>query len=266
MMKVELNGNVSLVTGAGNGIGKAIALLFARNGADVIVNDIDEAGAQGTCDEIVATGRRSAVAIADVGERSQVEQMVRQAIEAFGRIDVLVNNAGINVSKGRVPIHQYQDDDWRGVMSTDLDGVFLCSRAVAVHMVSAGKGRIINIGSVAGLVPLRLQSAYVAAKAGVLNLTRSMALELAPHNITVNAIAPGSTLTEGTKALFYSEEAEYQQRANSLLSHIPLGRPGTPEDIAHAALFLASEGANYVTGSILVVDGGWTAGGYVRDW
>lgn len=263
-MRVDLNGKVSLVTGAGNGIGKAIALLLATNGADVVVNDINEAGAQATRDEILALGRKSFVAIADVGESKQVGRMVEQAIDTFGHIDILVNNAGIN--RGRVPIHLFQEDDWSQTLKTDLDGVFLCSKAVAAHMIQAGSGKIVNIGSVAGLIPLRLQSAYVAAKAGVINLTRSMALELGPHNINVNAVAPGSTLTEGTKSLFYSQEAEFQEKAKSLLAHIPMGRPGTPEDIAHAVLFLASEEAGYVTGCTLVVDGGWTAGGYARDF
>jgi len=267
MMKVNLQNKVALVTGAARGIGKAIAVLFARNGADVAVNDIDESEGGKTSGEIEAMGRKSALFVADVADASEVEKMVGQAINTFGRIDILVNNAGIMVAQeGRVPIHQYKDGDWHRVMTTDLDGVFLCSRAVSRHMVEARTGKIINIGSTAGLVPLRLQSGYVAAKAGVLNLTRSMALELAPYNINVNAIAPGSTLTEVTKALFYSDEAEQKERARSLLSHIPLGRPAMPEDIAYAALFLASEEAGYITGSTMVVDGGWTAGGYARDW
>jgi NAD(P)-dependent dehydrogenase (short-subunit alcohol dehydrogenase family) len=126
-------------------------------------------------------------------------------------------------------------------------------------------GRIINISSVAGLVPLRLQSAYVAAKAGVANLTRSMALELGPHGILVNAVAPGSTLTRGTEALFYGPDGTYSEKAASLLSHIPLGRPGTPQEIAHAVLFLAAPESSYINGTILTVDGGWTAG-YTREW
>lgn len=267
MMKVDLHDKVALVTGAARGIGKAIALLFARNGAHVAVNDIDESEGAKTSEEIEAMGRRSVLFAADVAEASEVEKMVEQVINTFGRIDILVNNAGIIVGQeGRVPIHQYRDGDWHRVVTTDLDAVFLCSRAVSRHMVEARSGKIINIGSTAGLVPLRLQSAYVAAKAGVLNLTRSMALELAPYNINVNAIAPGSTLTEATKALFYSDEAEQKERARSLLSHIPLGRPAMPEDIAYAALFLASGEAGYITGSTVVVDGGWTAGGYARDW
>ena len=267
MMKVDLHDKVALVTGAARGIGKAIAVLFARNGANVVVNDIDRLEGEKTSREIEAMGRQSPLVVADVSDGLQVEQMVEQVVHTFGRVDILVNNAGIMVAQeGRVPIHQCKDEDWHRVVTTDLDGVFLCSRAVSRHMVEARSGKIINIGSTAGLVPLRLQSGYVAAKAGVLGLTRSMALELAPYNINVNAIAPGSTLTEVTKALFYSDKAEHKERARSLLSHIPLGRPATPEDIAYAALFLASEEAGYITGSTMVVDGGWTAGGYARDW
>jgi NAD(P)-dependent dehydrogenase (short-subunit alcohol dehydrogenase family) len=264
MMRVDLNGKVSVVTGAGGGIGKAIALMLAGNGADVVVNDVNEAGAQATRDEIIAMGRRSRVVIADVGETEQVKEMVDQTIDEFERIDILINNAGIN--RGRVPIHLFEEDDWSQTLKTDLDGVFHCSKAVAAHMVEAGSGKIVNIASVAGVVPLRLQSAYVAAKAGVINLTRGMALELGPHNINVNAVAPGSTLTEGTKGLFYSQEARFSDQAQRLLDHIPLGRPAVPEDIAHAVTFLASEAAGYITGNILVVDGGWTAGGYARDF
>ena len=267
MMKVDLQGKVALVTGAARGIGKSIALLLASNGADIVLNDIDKVELKKAAEEIEATGRRCATFVADIGDASQVRQMVEQVINTYGRIDILVNNAGINLLKeGRAPIHQYDDDNWHRVLRTDLDGVYLCSRAVTPHMVEAKRGKVINIASIAGLVPLRLQSAFVAAKAGMLNLTRSMALELAPHNINVNAVAPGSTLTEGTKSLFYSDDAEYQEQAKSLLSHIPMGRPATTDDIAYAVLFLASEEAGYITGTTLVVDGGWTAGGYVRDF
>ncbi|MDP3064946.1 MAG: SDR family NAD(P)-dependent oxidoreductase, partial [Chloroflexota bacterium] len=184
-----------------------------------------------------------------------------------GRVDILVNNAGINLPReGRQPIHQYHDENWHKVLRTDLDGTYLVSRAITPHMVEAKRGKVVNIASVAGLVPLRLQSAFVSAKAGVVNLTRSMALELAPHNVNVNCVAPGSTLTEGTRQLFYSDVAEYQEQAKSLLSHIPMGRPATTDEIAYAVLFLVSDEASYITGVALVVDGGWTAGGYARDF
>jgi NAD(P)-dependent dehydrogenase (short-subunit alcohol dehydrogenase family) len=186
-------------------------------------------------------------------------------LNQLGRIDILVNNAGINTLGGRLPIHEYSLEDWRRILEVDLTGVFVSSRVVVPVMLKNPGGRIVNISSIAGLVPLRLQSAFVAAKAGVANLTRSMALELGPQGILVNAVAPGSTLTRGTKALFYGPEGAYTEKAAGLISHIPLSRPAKPEEIAYPVLFLVAPEASYINGAILVVDGGWTAG-YARDW
>jgi len=262
-MRVDLEGRVAIVTGSGRGIGRAIALSFAENGANVVVNCYTRVSeGMDVATEIEELGRKSLFVKANVTDSEQVNEMMRQAIKTFGRIDILANNAGINVLiEGRVPIHDFSEADWDRIIDVDLKGVFLCSKAAAQQMIKQGGGKIINISSVAGIVPLRNQSAYVAAKAGVINLTRAMALELAPHGINVNAIAPGSTLTEATKVLFYSDP----EKAEKTLSHIPLKRPAEPKDIANAALFLASEDANYITGSVLVVDGGWLAG-YARDW
>ena len=266
-MRVDLAGRVALVTGAARGIGKAIATVLAQNGAHLALNDIDVEELEKTAGEFRSAGTSVRAFVADVGNSQEVRRMVEDVTKHFKNIDILVNNAGINLPRsGRAPIHEYDDDNWRKVLTTDLDGVYFCSRAVTPHMVAAGKGKVVNIASVAGLVPLRLQSAFVAAKAGMLNLTRSMAIELGEYNVNVNAIAPGSTLTEGTESLFYSEDAEYREQANRLLAHIPMGRPASVEDIAHAALFLCSDEAGYITGSTLVVDGGWTAGGYARDF
>jgi len=200
-----------------------------------------------------------------VTDASGMERITAEVVERLGTIDILVNNAGINTRRDRVPIHEYALEDWHRLMDVDLNGVFYTSRAVVPVMIRNGGGRIVNISSIAGLVPLRLQSAYVAAKAGVANLTRSMALELGPQGILVNAVAPGSTLTRGTEALFYGPDGAYTENAASLLSHIPLGRPGRPEEMAHAVLFLVAPEASYVNGHVLTVDGGWTAG-YTRDW
>jgi len=262
-MKVDLGGKTALVTGAGRNIGRAIALRFAENGADVAVNEIDRVAGPEVVKEIQALGRRSFFVEADVGDREAVDAMVARVAETFGRLDILVNNAGINLpAEERAPIQGFSDEKWRRILRTDLDGVFYCSRAAAQQMIKQGGGGvIINIASVAGLVPLRLQTSFVAAKAAVVNLTRSMALELAPEGIRVNVIAPGSILTEGTKALFYSDP----EKTKRILASIPLKRPGEPDDVAYAALYLASPEAGYVTGSLLVVDGGWTAG-YTRDW
>jgi NAD(P)-dependent dehydrogenase (short-subunit alcohol dehydrogenase family) len=256
-----------LVTGSTRGIGRAIALAFAANGADVVVNSNDDEDAEAVIAEVERLGRRSLFVRADVSDKAQVVALFAETLDRFGKLDVLVNNAGVNVGPDRrFPIHEFRDEDWHRILATDLDGVFYCSKEAATHMVARRSGRILNIGSVAGLVPLRLQIAFVAAKAGVANLTRGMALELAPYGVRVNAIAPGSILTEGTRELFYGAgDPEKRRRAESLVAHIPLGEPGKPDDIANAALFLASPASGYVTGHVLVVDGGWTCG-YNREW
>jgi NAD(P)-dependent dehydrogenase (short-subunit alcohol dehydrogenase family) len=257
-MKVDLSGRVALVTGSGRGIGQAIADLFVANGARVIYSDVDEAGAR------AAAGSGQGVAL-DVTNSEQVETVVAGIFRQHGRLDIVVNNAGVNTIAHRVPIDQFPDEEWKRILEVDLHGVFLVSRAAARVMREQKGGRIINVASVAGLVPLRLQCPFVAAKAGVINLTRAMALELGPHGILVNGIAPGSTLTEGTRQLFYGEGGKFRDSVQKLLDHIPLGRPATVEEIAHAALFLAAPESSYVNGHILTVDGGWTAG-YMREF
>lgn len=265
-MKVNLDGRVALITGAERGIGKAIALAFAENGAIVAVNDINPSGAE-TCEEIRRRGGDAEFYPADVGDAEAVNRMVAAVEQAWGKIDILINNAAVYVvvkdQKDRLPTHQTSDSDWHRILRVDLDGVFYCSRAVSTRFVERRQGVIINIGSVVGMVPLRMQCAYAAAKAAVLNLTRSHALEVGRYGVRVNAIAPGSTLTDATREVFYSPAA--QKLTESFLSHIPLGRPGSVEDIANAALYLASDDAKYVTGHTLVVDGGWTAG-YMPEW
>jgi NAD(P)-dependent dehydrogenase (short-subunit alcohol dehydrogenase family) len=262
-MQVDLKGRTALVTGAAQGIGRAIALALAGNGADIVVNDLPDAE-QTTADEIRAMGRRAIFMPADIGRQDEVERLVTGAEEQFGGIDILVNNAGLNTpGPQRRRIHEYDPAEWHRVLGVDLNGLFYCCRAATPGMVARKSGVVLNISSVMGIVPSRMQSAFVSAKAAVVNLTRSMALELAPFGIRVNAIAPGSTLTRGTRALFYNDENKHV--AESLLSHIPLGRPAEPEEIAAAALFLASPAASYITGIVLPVDGGWTAG-YTRDW
>ena len=264
-MKVALEGNGAIVTGGANGIGKAIVHALVENGAHVAIVDIDtEAGIQ-TAQEMQKDGGTCIFVEADVANHKQMEAAAKDIAMQLGGIQILINNAGINTKSERVPIHQYTLDDWHRILQVDLTGVFVVSRSVIPHMLDNTPGRIVNISSIAGLVPLRLQSAFVAAKAGVANLTRSMALELGPQGILVNAVAPGSTLTRGTKALFYGPDGAYTDNAESLLSHIPLGRPGNVEEIAAAVLFLVAPEASYINGAILTVDGGWTAG-YTRDW
>jgi 3-oxoacyl-[acyl-carrier protein] reductase len=260
-MQVDLAGRVALVTGAGRGIGRAIADALAANGARVLYTDIDGPSAESAA--AAATG--SVGLRLDVTDPEAAKRGVDAAMDAFGRLDILVNNAGVNTLAHRVNVDQFPLEEWERILRVDLTGLFIMTQAAAAPMLRQASGRIINIASVAGLVPLRLQSAFVAAKAGVVNLTRAMALELAPGGVLVNGIAPGSIMTEGTRQLFYGEDGKFREHAASLLAHIPLGRPGTPEEVAHAALFLAAPESSYINGHILTVDGGWTAG-YMREF
>ena len=261
-MQVNLNGKVALVTGAAQGIGQAIAEAFALNGAAVIFADVNQPAAE----EAARKHPRAVAMRMDVTSRQEVDEAIQATVKSFGSLDILVNNAGVNTLAHRVTIDEFPREEWDRILSVDLTGLFEVSQAAARVMKPYKRGKIINIASVAGLVPLRLQSPFVAAKAAIINLTRSMALELAPHEILVNAIAPGSTLTEGTRQLFYGDDGKFKDNVQRLLDHIPLGRPATTGEIAHAALFLAAPESSYITGHTLIVDGGWTAGGYLRDF
>lgn len=262
-MQVNLNDQVVIVTGAGGAIGHAMATAFARNGARVVAAGRTLSTLQATVDEITAAGGIATAVIADVADKDSARNMIEQTVERFGRLDVLVNNAGINGGpEERKPIHQYSDELWERIIQVDLNGVYYCSKPAILQMERQGwGGSIINIGSIVGLAPLRLQCAFTAAKAGVFNLTKAMALELAPLKIRVNAIAPGSIMFEGTRKLFYADAV----KAEAMMSHIPMHRPGNPEDIAGMACFLASEDSAYMTGTVNVVDGGWICG-YIRDF
>ena len=261
-MKVELEGKLALVTGAGRGIGQAIAGTLGRNGATVVYSDIDPQAAR---DAAGAAGACLAGAL-DVGDPASVVHGVADVLRRFGRIDILVNNAGIGVAAAqRKTIDQFSLEAWDALLKVDLTGVFLMSREVSRAMMAQKSGRIINIASVLGLVPARLQSSYIAAKAGVVNLTKAMALELAPYGVLVNGVAPGSTQTQGWEQWIKDAGSEAQDLHARLMSHIPLGRPGTTQEMANAVLFLAAPESSYITGHVLTVDGGWTAG-FSRDF
>jgi NAD(P)-dependent dehydrogenase (short-subunit alcohol dehydrogenase family) len=255
-MQIDFSNRVVFVTGAARGIGAAVAERFAASGAGVAVADIDAEGARA-----MAARLPSAIGLAmDVRETEQIEAAVDATLARWGRLDILVNNAGVNTLAHRVQIDRFPPEEWRRIVGIDLDGLFLVSRIALRPMLARGEGRVINIASVAGLVPLRLQSAFVAAKAGVVHLTRSMALELGPRGVLVNAVTPGSTLTEGTRKLFYGDDGTFSDRVTDLLRHIPLGRPAETVEIADAVLFLADPENAYINGHVLSVDGGWTAG------
>ena len=260
-MKSELTGKVSLVTGAARGIGQAIADRFAANGSIVYYTDLSAEDARSAA-RAAPLGRGLRL---DVTDPANIAEAITQVVAEAGRLDILVNNAGVNTLAHRVPIDQFPREEWDRILAVDLTGLYEMSRAVAAVMRRQGSGRIINIASIAGLVPLRLQCAFVAAKAGVVNLTKAMALELGPVGILVNGVAPGSTLTEGTRKLFYGEDGLFSDSVKRMLDHVPLARPGTVDEIAVAALFLADPENSYMTGHMLVVDGGWTAG-YSRDF
>ncbi|GAE29208.1 3-oxoacyl-[acyl-carrier-protein] reductase [Halalkalibacter hemicellulosilyticus] len=242
-----LQGQTAIVTGASRGIGRATALELGRNGANVVVN---YAGSQARAEEVVAEIKGfgvDAIAIqANVADGEQVKALIKQTVDAFGRIDILVNNAGITRDN---LLMRMKDDEWDDVINTNLKGVFQCAKAVSRQMMKQRYGRIINVASVVAVLGNAGQANYVAAKAGVIGLTKTLARELANRNIHVNAVAPGFIETDMTDELGEDMKAQ-------LLNQIPLATLGKPEDIANTIRFLASSDANYMTGQTLHVDGG----------
>jgi len=258
-MKVDLSGKVSLVTGAARGIGQAIADKLAASGSYVVYADSMDAG------PAASKSPRALALRMDVTNRAEIDATIRRTVEEFGGLDILVNNAGVNTIEHRVTVDEFPREEWDRILAVDLTGLYEVSQAAAQIMREQQSGRIINIASIVGLVPLRLQCAFAAAKAGVVNLTKAMALELGPCGILVNGIAPGSILTETTSQLFYGSNGQFKDSVQRLLDHIPLGRPGTTNEIAVAVLFLAAPENTYTHGHILTVDGGWTTG-YAREF
>ena len=245
-------GKIALVTGAGDGIGRAVALALAREGADITVNDVAETSAQKVAEEIRAIGCRALVAVADVADGEAVAAMFRQTVEELGGVDVVVNNAGIGFRRLAEDI---TEAEWRRVIDVNLTGVFLCSRAAITVMKPRRSGHIINIASIAGRrISIHGAAHYTAAKAGVIGLTRHLAYELGPFGIRVNAICPGETLTPLMERIGDPELLEESRRRT------PLGRLASPEDQANAVLLLLSERAGFITGVALDVDGGILTG------
>lgn len=244
---MKLEGQAALVTGASRGIGREIALELARQGANVAVNySGSEAKALEVVAEIEALGREAFAIQCDVSDAESVTEMVKTSISRFGKLDILVNNAGITRDN---LLMRMKDDEWDSVININLKGVFLCTKAVTRQMMKQRSGRIINIASIVGVSGNPGQANYVAAKAGVIGLTKTAAKEFASRGITVNAVAPGFITTDMTDKL--TEDVK-----NAMLSQIPLARFGEPKDIANVVTFLASEDSRYMTGQTLHVDGG----------
>ncbi|WP_413365441.1 3-oxoacyl-[acyl-carrier-protein] reductase [Lysinibacillus sp. 3P01SB] len=242
-----LTGKTAVVTGGSRGIGRAICIELAKQGANVVVNfSGSEAKAEEVVKEIEALGPKAIAVQANVADSTSVDSLMKQALETFGSIDILVNNAGITRDN---LLMRMKEQEWDDVIDTNLKGVFLCTKAVTRPMMKQRAGRIINISSIVGVAGNPGQANYVAAKAGVIGLTKTTAQELASRNILVNAIAPGFITTEMTDAL--PEEIK-----ETMLKQIPLAKLGQPEDIAKAVIFLASDSANYITGQTLHIDGG----------
>jgi 2-deoxy-D-gluconate 3-dehydrogenase len=250
----RVDGKTAMVTGAGRGMGKQFALALADAGADVAVTELPgrEGEAEETANDIRRLGKRAMVVSLDVTKVDMIQQAVDQVLEKLGPIDILMNNAGMNIRKWAVDV---TEPDWDPVVDTDLKGVFFCAQAVGKHMIARGKGgKIINMASQIGLVGYSERVTYCAAKAGVINMTRVLAFEWAKHKINVNAVAPTFVNTPFVAHLLKDENIRQE-----VISRIPMGRIAEPEDVIGAVIFLASPASDMVTGHTLVVDGGWTA-------
>jgi NAD(P)-dependent dehydrogenase (short-subunit alcohol dehydrogenase family) len=247
----SLAGKVAVVTGAGRGLGRTMALALAAAGADVVVSSRTQSEVDSARDEIRGLGRRSEAIAADCTDEAQCQRLFGEAVGRLGRIDILVNNAGINIRK---PVLELSLEEYRQVLSTNLEGYFLCARAAGRHLVAQGSGKVINISSIMGRVALATQAAYASSKGGIEQLTKVLALEWAEAGVQVNALAPTYFETELTRPLF-----EDPARNAFITERTPMRRWGQPHELAGAVIFLASAASDYVTGHTLVVDGGWTA-------
>jgi NAD(P)-dependent dehydrogenase (short-subunit alcohol dehydrogenase family) len=253
---VRLANKVALITGAGSGIGKATATLFAKEGAKISVADLDEKGGKATVNVIKNAGGEAIFTKCDVTNEADVRATVDRTVEAYGKIDILFNNAGVEYV---CSIFDTDEENWNRIMNINAKGVFLCTKHVAAVMKKNRSGSIINAGSVAGLVATPLNVAYCASKGAVVMMTKAMAIELAPFGIRVNATCPASIVTPlmDREIAAYGKPREVSEK--EVIGAHPIGRMGNPEEVAYAALYLASDDSSFVTGSNLMVDGGYTA-------
>ncbi len=248
----KLKDRVAIVTGAGQGIGKGIVLELAKEGAKVVVSDINEKTMNETVEEIKKLGAEAIGVKADVANSAEVEEIVKRTLEQFGRVDILVNNAGICKTS---QVTDMSEDEWDKVLAINLKGVFLCSKTVLPKMVEQKYGKIINITSIAGAkIAWPKIGHYVASKAGIIGLTRNLALDYSRYGINVNAVAPGAIET----AMLDSVLKDLGMTREQVIQGIPLGRIGQPEDIAKVVAFLASDDSSYITGQTIITDGGYT--------
>lgn len=249
MVGMRLRNKVTIVTGSRRGIGRAIALEMAKEGADVVVTDVDGVECKKVCQEIEHLGRKALAVPCDVSKRKDVENLIKKTLTQFGRIDILVNNAGVYRA---IPFLEMKEHDWETIININLKGAYLCSQAALKEMVRRKtQGSIVNIASIAGEVGFANSAAYCASKGGMITLTKELALEFAANGIRVNAVGPGPIRTPMTK--FISEDPKVLK---AILAGVPMGRMGEPEEIAKAVVFLASDDASYITGHCLFADGG----------